>query len=164
MGLHVKSQSYLVSGDQVFQNGHTWERSRDKNMDEKQKLKKLEKALKIMHVLQRLWVFLGAWEFRQIKSEMCSDCLKFWWRICTTRAHGSNRSIPTFHTLHAPAHFPVLSFLHHHHLWSPACHTKYCSGFYLWLRDSYACPVSLYHGQREIICTSCGTNKTLNAV
>jgi hypothetical protein len=38
--LHVTSQSHLVSGDQVFQNSHTWERSRDKNLDEKQTLKK----------------------------------------------------------------------------------------------------------------------------
>jgi hypothetical protein len=40
VGLHVASQSYLVSGDQVFQNSHTWERSREKNLDEKQTLKK----------------------------------------------------------------------------------------------------------------------------
>lgn len=74
--------------------------------------------------------------------------------------------IAAVHLSHfAPARpFPVLRPLHHHHLWSPACHSKYCSGFYLWLRDSYACPVSLDHGQREIICTSCGTDKTLNAV
>ncbi len=39
VGLHVTSQSHLVSGDQVFQNSHTWERSRDKNLDEKQTLK-----------------------------------------------------------------------------------------------------------------------------
>jgi len=39
VGLHVTSQSHLVSGDQVFQNSHTWERSKDKNLDEKQTLK-----------------------------------------------------------------------------------------------------------------------------
>jgi hypothetical protein len=41
VGLHVTSQSHLVSRDQVFQNSHTWERSRDKNLDEKQTLKKI---------------------------------------------------------------------------------------------------------------------------
>jgi hypothetical protein len=38
VGLHVTSQNHLVLGDQVFQNSHTWERSRDKNLDEKQTL------------------------------------------------------------------------------------------------------------------------------
>jgi hypothetical protein len=39
VGLHVTSQNHLVSRDQVFQNSHTWERSRDKNLDDKQTLK-----------------------------------------------------------------------------------------------------------------------------
>jgi hypothetical protein len=56
---------------------------------------------------------------------MCSHCLKFWWRICSIRAHGSNRSSPTFHTLHSLALFPVLRPLHHHHLCSPACQSKF---------------------------------------
>jgi hypothetical protein len=41
VGLHVTSQNHLVSRDQVFQNSHTWERSRDKNLDEKLTLKKI---------------------------------------------------------------------------------------------------------------------------
>ncbi len=45
MGLHVTSQSHLVLEDQVFQNSHTWERSRDKNLDEKQTLKKIGESL-----------------------------------------------------------------------------------------------------------------------
>jgi len=41
VGLHVTSQNHLVLGDQVFQNSHTWERSEDKNLDEKHTLKKI---------------------------------------------------------------------------------------------------------------------------
>jgi len=41
VGLHVTSQNHLVLGDQVFQNSHTWERSKDKNLDEKHTLKKI---------------------------------------------------------------------------------------------------------------------------
>jgi hypothetical protein len=41
VGLHVTTQSHLVSGDQVFQNSHTWERLRKKNLDEKETLEKI---------------------------------------------------------------------------------------------------------------------------
>jgi hypothetical protein len=40
VGLHVTAQCHLVSGEEVFQNSHTWERSRDKNLDEKETLEK----------------------------------------------------------------------------------------------------------------------------
>jgi hypothetical protein len=41
VSLHVTAQSHLVSRDKVFQNNHTWERSKDKNLDEKETLKKI---------------------------------------------------------------------------------------------------------------------------